>query len=73
MEKFVATPSTDHPNGRLLPKFSTNQSKKLIDSYDFLGVNYYTAYFTQYQGPSDAIPLGYSTDCHYAVSGMEKL
>ncbi|XP_023746748.1 raucaffricine-O-beta-D-glucosidase [Lactuca sativa] len=71
MEKFVATPSTDHPNGRLLPKFSTNQSKKLIDSYDFLGVNYYTAYFTQYQGPSDAIPLGYSTDCHYAVSGQD--
>ncbi|CAI9265312.1 unnamed protein product [Lactuca saligna] len=71
MEKIVATPTIDHPNGRLLPKFSTNQSKKLIDSYDFLGVNYYTAYFTQYQDPSDAIPLGYSTDCHYTVSGQD--
>ncbi|CAH1412062.1 unnamed protein product [Lactuca virosa] len=26
MEKFVATPTTDHLNGRLLPKFSTNQN-----------------------------------------------
>ncbi|KAL4567102.1 hypothetical protein LXL04_022676 [Taraxacum kok-saghyz] len=71
MEKFATTPTPNHPNGRVLPKFSTEQSKKLIGSYDFLGVNYYTASYAQYQGPSDEIPLGYSTDSHYVGSGQD--
>ncbi|KAG0486235.1 hypothetical protein HPP92_008330 [Vanilla planifolia] len=30
-----------------LPKFTAEESKKLIDSYDFIGLNYYTARYAQ--------------------------
>ncbi|GJR84285.1 beta-glucosidase 24-like protein [Tanacetum coccineum] len=64
MQKFAITPTSEYPNGRVLPKFSLDQHKNLIASYDFLGINYYTASFAQYQEPSDEIPLGFDTDCH---------
>ncbi|KVH91137.1 Glycoside hydrolase, catalytic domain-containing protein [Cynara cardunculus var. scolymus] len=60
MQKFATTPTAKYPNGRTLPKFSDDQRTKLIDSYDFLGINYYTANYAQYQAPSFDIPLGFS-------------
>ncbi|KAK9068287.1 hypothetical protein SSX86_012398 [Deinandra increscens subsp. villosa] len=65
MQRLAITPTPDYPNGRVLPKFSKDQQKNLIDSYDFLGINYYFASFAQYQDPSDEIPKGFSTDCHF--------
>ncbi|KAJ9556292.1 hypothetical protein OSB04_010906 [Centaurea solstitialis] len=71
MQKFATTPTAKFPNGRTLPKFSDDQRTKLIDSYDFLGINYYTANYAQYQAPSSDIPLGYATDCHYKALGKD--
>ncbi|KAI3829219.1 hypothetical protein L1987_03336 [Smallanthus sonchifolius] len=69
MQRLAIIPTSDYPNGRVLPKFSIDQQKTLIASYDFLGINYYYASFAQYQDPSDEIPLGYSTDGHFKKSG----
>lgn len=71
MQKFATTPTANYPNGRTLPKFSDDQRTKLIDSYDFLGINYYTANYAQYQDPSSDIPLGYATDCHFKALGKD--
>ncbi|KAI3493425.1 hypothetical protein L1887_41815 [Cichorium endivia] len=64
MQKFATSPTPKNPNGRRLPKFSDDQLTKLIDSYDFLGINYYTSNFARYQAPSSDVPLGYLTDRH---------
>ncbi|KVH91153.1 Glycoside hydrolase, catalytic domain-containing protein [Cynara cardunculus var. scolymus] len=69
MQKFATTPTANYPKGRTLPEFSEEQRIKLIDSYDFLGINYYTAFFVQYQAPSASIPPGYTRDCHFVASG----
>ncbi|KAJ9556324.1 hypothetical protein OSB04_010938 [Centaurea solstitialis] len=71
MYKFATTETPNHPKGRTLPEFSDVERTKLIDSYDFLGVNYYTASFAQYQAPSADIPLGYTTDGHFKTSGQD--
>ncbi|KVH91150.1 Glycoside hydrolase, catalytic domain-containing protein [Cynara cardunculus var. scolymus] len=69
MQKFATAPTANYPKGRTLPEFSDDQRIKLIDSYDCLGVNYYTAFYAQYQAPSDDIPPGYTRDCHFKASG----
>ncbi|GJS63731.1 beta-glucosidase 24-like protein [Tanacetum coccineum] len=70
IEKFATSATAKHPNGRALPTFSNAQSNKLIHSYDFLGINYYTANYAQFGPPPDAGP-GYATDCHYTPSGLD--
>lgn len=70
MQILATTATPDYPNGRVLPKFSIEQQKKLISSYDFLGINYYSASFAKYQEPSNEIPQGYSTDCHFKQLGI---
>ncbi|CDP19045.1 unnamed protein product [Coffea canephora] len=46
-----------------LPKFTPKQSKELIGSYDFLGLNYYTAsYAAHVTTPPNKVNLSYSTD-----------
>ncbi|KAF5776033.1 putative beta-glucosidase [Helianthus annuus] len=65
MQRFASTPTPDYPNGRVLPKFSIDQRTNLINSYDFLGINYYCADFARNQHPDDGISHGYSRDCHY--------
>lgn len=73
MQKFATSPTKKYPNGRRLPKFSDDQLVKLIGSYDFLGINYYTANFSQFQAPAPDVRIGYLTDRHYTPSGNEKL
>ncbi|KVH91149.1 Glycoside hydrolase, catalytic domain-containing protein [Cynara cardunculus var. scolymus] len=73
MQKFATTPTANYPKGRALPEFSADQRTKLIDSYDFLGINYYTSSYIQYRAPSVGIAPGYSTDCHFNASGNGKL
>ncbi|KAJ9556445.1 hypothetical protein OSB04_011059 [Centaurea solstitialis] len=58
MQKFSTTPTANYPKGR---------------SYDFLGLNYYTASYAQYQAPSADIPPGYTRDCHFKQPGNEEL
>ena len=46
-----------------LPKFTQKQSKELIGSYDFLGLNYYTAsYAAHVTTPPNKVNLSYSTE-----------
>nr|QJC45107.1 beta glucosidase 18 [Stevia rebaudiana] len=71
MQKFGQTPTSEYPNGRVLPTFSSDQRIKLIDSYDFLGINYYTANYVRSPTPDDDIGLGYSMDTHYVASEQD--
>ncbi|CAN6556041.1 unnamed protein product [Malus baccata var. baccata] len=45
-----------------LPKFTKEQSKMLKGSFDFLGVNYYTAYYAANAPPPNARNPNYTTD-----------
>ncbi|KAL4581233.1 hypothetical protein LXL04_017443 [Taraxacum kok-saghyz] len=71
MQKFATSPTSKYPKGRPLPKFSHYQLEKLIGSYDFLGINYYTANYARFQAPSSDVALGFLTDCHYTQSGYD--
>lgn len=65
MQQFVPSLKSKNPPGRL-PEFSWEESEKLKGSYDFLGINYYTAnYAASVLAPHDVLPLGFDTDCHY--------
>ncbi|KAL7609683.1 hypothetical protein Lser_V15G14343 [Lactuca serriola] len=71
MEKFVPALSSKCPPGRL-PEFGVKEIERLKGSYDFLGINYYTAnYAAPLSESRDAVPLGYRTDCHYWASGRD--
>ncbi|KAJ9545380.1 hypothetical protein OSB04_025087 [Centaurea solstitialis] len=70
MQNFATIQTKNYPNGRTLPEFSVDQRTKLIGSYDFLGINYYIAFYVQYQASSDDIPAGYTRDCHFLASGI---
>ncbi|KAM7512033.1 hypothetical protein LguiB_010908 [Lonicera macranthoides] len=48
--------------GARLPKFSAEQSNKLKKSYDFIGVNYYTANYVSNAPVSSSGTLSYTTD-----------
>ncbi|KAF8403882.1 hypothetical protein HHK36_011988 [Tetracentron sinense] len=48
--------------GNRLPKFSEEQSKMLKGSFDFLGLNYYTAYYAANFPYNNSINVSYTTD-----------
>ncbi|KAJ8760062.1 hypothetical protein K2173_010918 [Erythroxylum novogranatense] len=50
--------------GRRLPKFSEEQFKSVKGSFDFLGLNYYTANYAAYLPSSNIINASYVTDSH---------
>ncbi|KDP26939.1 hypothetical protein JCGZ_21032 [Jatropha curcas] len=50
--------------GHRLPKFTKQQSKMLKGSLDFIGVNYYTAYYAEDAAYSRNVNLSYTTDNH---------
>lgn len=55
--------------GKRLPKFTPAQSKLLIGSYDFLGLNYYTAFYAAHPTtPPNRVNLSYATDQHVNLS-----
>lgn len=47
--------------GRRLPKFTKEQSMMVKGSYDYIGINYYTAYYASYT-PNSNNPKSYTTD-----------
>jgi len=53
--------------GKRLPKFTKLESVIIKDSYDFLGVNYYSTYYAQSKGPTNA-NMDYYSDMQANVS-----
>ncbi|CAL0323878.1 unnamed protein product [Lupinus luteus] len=47
-----------------LPKFSSDQIKLLIGSFDFIGLNYYTSSYAANAPPSSGLRPNYLTDSH---------
>ncbi|CAN1250296.1 Beta-glucosidase 24 [Linum perenne] len=54
--------------GSRLPKFTEEESRLLRKSYDFLGLNYYTAYYVKHNENFDEFLLRYATDSHGITS-----
>ncbi|KAK9924834.1 hypothetical protein M0R45_033182 [Rubus argutus] len=48
--------------GNRLPKFTKEQSKLLIGSFDFLGLNYYTTYYASYAPQNNSVKASCLTD-----------
>lgn len=56
--------------GDRLPKFSKSESKMLKGSYDFLGINYYTALYAENSHNStNTVNKSYASDTHVTFSG----
>ncbi|CAK7331899.1 unnamed protein product [Dovyalis caffra] len=56
-------PQNMHDNvGGRLPKFTSEESKMLKGSYDFIGLNYYTTYYAQSMESVDYKDAGFMTD-----------
>ncbi|XP_077227618.1 beta-glucosidase 12-like [Tasmannia lanceolata] len=55
--------------GNRLPKFSKEQSDMVKGSYDFIGMNYYTANYAANVPHSNAISMSYFTDSRTSLSG----
>jgi beta-glucosidase len=54
--------------GNRLPKFTKEQSKLLIGSFDFLGLNYYTANYAAYAPHQNSVNASYMTDARATLS-----
>ncbi|XP_076923961.1 beta-glucosidase 24-like [Bidens hawaiensis] len=73
---FATAPSRNYPEGRNLKLFDDDQKKRLIKSYDFLGINYYTANYAasieddngQIIYDQDFPADGFELDSHYKPS-----
>ncbi|XP_058073488.1 beta-glucosidase 12-like isoform X2 [Magnolia sinica] len=50
--------------GNRLPKFTKKQSKMVKASFDFIGMNYYTANYAHHNPQSNNVPASYNTDAH---------
>lgn len=48
--------------GNRLPKFTRDQAKLVKGSFDFLGLNYYTANYATYTPSHNAVNVSYFTD-----------
>lgn len=53
-----------------LPKFSMEQSRMVNGSFDFLGLNYYTAYYASYSPGLKLAKHSYITDSIVTQTGM---
>ncbi|XP_066394564.1 beta-glucosidase 29-like [Miscanthus floridulus] len=56
--------------GDRLPRFTAEQAKLIKDSYDFIGVNYYTAYFTSAKPAPNGLEQSYDGDIRANTSGF---
>lgn len=56
--------------GNRLPKFTSEEAEMLKNSYDFLGLNYYTSAYVVNNGCPDTINgSSYGTDSHTYQTG----
>lgn len=56
--------------GNRLSKFTAAQSKSLKGSLDFLGINYYTAYYAESDPSSNSVNISYETDRQVTLTSM---
>lgn len=59
--------------GNRLPEFSDTESEKLKGSYDFLGINYYTAQYVADASNSQVEKLSYVTDPKVKYSSKPRI
>jgi beta-glucosidase len=55
--------------GSRLPKFSKEQSELVKGAFDFIGLNYYTAYFAESLPPSNGLNNSYNTNARANLTG----
>ena len=55
--------------GERLPKFSKKESMMVKGSLDFLGLNYYTAYYAANVAVANPVNISYSTDSLANLTG----
>ncbi|KAJ0961710.1 hypothetical protein J5N97_000029 [Dioscorea zingiberensis] len=56
--------------GDRLPKFTKEQSKIVKGSFDFIGLNYYTANYARNIPSSNKVNISYNTDARAELSGV---
>ncbi|EFH64529.1 hypothetical protein ARALYDRAFT_893747 [Arabidopsis lyrata subsp. lyrata] len=56
--------------GHKLPSFTPEQSKMLINSFDFIGINYYSARYTAHLPHIDPGRARFRTDQHFEERGI---
>nr|CAB3453784.1 unnamed protein product [Digitaria exilis] len=56
--------------GDRLPRFTSEESKLVKGSYDFIGVNYYTTYFTSAKPAPNGLEQSYEGDIRANTSGF---
>lgn len=59
--------------GNRLPSFTEEQSKMLINSSDFIGINYYSARFVAHLPHIDPARPRFKTDQHFEKKGKDML
>lgn len=55
--------------GNRLPQFTKEQSELVKGAFDFIGLNYYTGYYTKDVPPSNGPNKSYNTDAHANITG----
>ncbi|KAF3552726.1 hypothetical protein F2Q69_00018015 [Brassica cretica] len=69
---FGDYPKTLRKNaGNRLPSFTQKQSEMIKDSFDFIGINYYSARYVTRQLRSDPSRLRFTTDQHVEYKGYD--
>ena len=58
--------------GNRLPKFSKEQSKMVKGSFDFIGLNYYTANYVRYAPNANNVNASYLTDAWAMLTSTSK-
>ncbi|KAM7497262.1 hypothetical protein LguiA_021676 [Lonicera macranthoides] len=59
--------------GKRLPKFTREESKMLKGSYDFVGLNYYTAFYAAHIPASNNVNFAYSSDSRVNLTSIDEL
>lgn len=55
--------------GHRLPRFTREESKLIKGAFDFIGLNYYTAYYADNLPPSNGLNNSYNTDSRANLTG----
>ena len=55
-----------------LPKFTEEQSMLVKGSFDFIGLNYYTAFYATYAPQPNGVEASYTTDSRASLTGKYK-
>jgi beta-glucosidase len=59
--------------GNRLPQFTKEQSELVKGSFDFIGMNYYTANYADSLPPSNGLKTSYNTDAQANLTGESSI